>query len=291
MKRFATAFALLLFGSALASANWSVGPAFQIFSGWGVLAYAVVIVISEAAIIGKSCSMSAFKSLAISLVANFTTAFISLVIAVPTIRMITIGDDLNPNPLFTALVLLISFAMPSALVESLFWICFCKSLPKSRFTLCSIGAHVICIPLGLVVLLVPPHPYHGLEYITLQYRRVHALSMLRAEEVKAAERNSLLPASSAEDFMVKASREAQMRGHVDYWAAAYMPDFDRLDMGEQKRKPLQWNQSAQAQLNALHGDGKVWLMRYRDSKMTYGYVVDVSNYRITPSSTPRELGY
>jgi hypothetical protein len=94
-----------------------------------------------------------------------------------------------------------------------------------------------------------------------------------AEKVLRAKGDSLIPA--------------------DYWAAAYVPDFERFDRGEYRRKPIEWNQTLAGKTHRVGSSTPPgpWLVRYRDAGGAEGFFLDSADGSIRRTQDSRRLGY
>lgn len=266
MKWRLTALLMLVGIAATASANGAMGLALEMFEWrtWSV--YVAVTIVLEALIIGRAASLNWGKSLGISLLANFITAGFcaSGCFFAPVLHGSFVGSAINPNPFWNSVALLTIYGLISALIEAFIWAGFVDKDRKSRTQLASLAAHGIGIPVALAILLIPDHPYRGLERTTDLHRMRFVIGLRDAFGVEIAETNRIPAASSASDLIAAAARRSN--DHVaDAWAAGYKADFERFDTHEMKRIPLDINPAVLGRAIESRGDERywVWLLRYR----------------------------
>ncbi len=126
-------------------------------------AYCVAMVLAEAFFIGLKIGFSGWESLGISLGANFATAWICATggCFAPFLHSTFIGSRANPNPFLNAATLLLILAFPSALIEGAVWSSFLRrkgSIREWSVVGRSLGVHLVCVPLGMAILLIPERP-------------------------------------------------------------------------------------------------------------------------------------
>jgi len=256
--------------------------------------YVAATVVMEAWFIGRWIGLPPIKSELASILGNLITGLCcgsGGLIAVG-LHSTFVGSQLNPNPFMNAVVLLTGFAIPSALVEALVWKLFARGASAAsdgRIVGGTLLAHLLGIPLALLILLLPSRPYVGLERITarsrLRFTLVHAMKIYLGEGI---EKDNRVP------DLDPARLEARLRSDSDLqdgWAALYQPDFERFDMGEMRRKPLEWNR---ALVGKEFGGDKTnwqWLARSDRGPNAFGLLVDLSGGSVKVARLPSELGY
>jgi len=239
--------ALLFALAAFASANGAMGLGLEQWALTYWFAYVAVTVLFEAWMIGGWLKMRWGWALWISLLANLFTGTLCGAggLCAPALHGQLVGSGVNPDPLLNAVALLSLYAVPSALVESIFWgRGVAKRSPRIvsdwRIVGRSILVHALGVPLALAVLLIPERPYIGLEAFT-SFHRQFALSKLATVIRESGSSDQRLPRFSTPEE--QAALLAQVPDVPDMWAALYTPDFRRFDRGEAKRKPWVWDTS------------------------------------------------
>lgn len=229
-------------GAASALANGSMGLGLEQWDPANWLCYVAGMVVLEAWVIGLWLKFGWWKSLGVSLLANaFTGVGCGLGgCLAPFLHETFVGSRINPNPLLSAAALLALFAVPSAFLETFVWAIVSKRLnePLGQPSLFMrvMRAHLVGVPVGLAILLVPPRPYIAME--------------IRARAARASERRSFQqelqdfvwthghwPKAKTLDALLvevegKTGRAQERR------LMFYLPEFRRFDTGEAWRHPF-----------------------------------------------------
>jgi len=272
--------------SSVAFGNGAMGLALEMFEyrTWAV--YVVAMVVLEAWLIGIRGGYDWPRSLLISFLANGITAFMCPAIIAVGLH----GFNINPNPLLYVTKLLFFFGIGSAYMESIAW-SLAKptevlAVPDNRFAqfyqksivLRSFAAHMIGIPLALVILLSPSHPYQGLTRIVEAHRSREMRQVIMSLEEEIREKGQVPSISSIEDLVDKYA-PTSIKNEADLWAIGYIPDYTRFDTGEQRRKPWEWNPNASGKTTATDETGNrklgaIWLSRTQTDGYFRGYILD-----------------
>ena len=296
----APGFILLLVSASPAHANGAMGLALATFD-WGPwFAYLAVTVLFEAAVLGRWLQVPFGRAIWTSVFANLLTA----VIAAPftgilsDLFLFAFGSQLNPNPFCETLLLFTIFGVFSAVIEAWPWIYPARrsGQPRSRVLGRSLAAHLIGVPLGMVVLLAPARPYHGLEMQVAAQRD----NWLRPQVIVALgsyieEHHALPPGPTYGDVLEQLRpRLGRFSADPGLWAAAYSPDYHRFDLSEMKRGPMvEWNASA-AHIKVRPDEIKrVWLIRSCFDRHDAGVVIILPAWgreSLTRSGDDHELG-
>jgi hypothetical protein len=249
-----------------------------------------------------------FKSaLRCSLGANFTTAilggFFSGIISYSFLGIF--GSELNPNPFWQTVFLFTLFGLGSALVEAMFWPKAGSQdsvsvRPRNRYV-GSLMVHLVGVPIGLAILLLPARPYVGLEMQVNAQRHFWLGRMIeRLLGLYIAEHQTVPPARTYGE-MLEALGPALGRYAKDpnLWAATYAANYHRFDTGEMRREPfIEWNVAASGRKlfsdtdrAKESSDPDIWLIRWRTVQSVSGYVLDLSSGNLTRTDDAKKLGY
>lgn len=265
MQRYFAAFLVLFTLPAAAYANGAMALALSLFAWPLWLIYVAAMVLFEALWIGRALGMPLGDALKRSFAANFVTLVLGGIFSgfFGYLLYGAFGSFLNPNPLSEAILLLSLGALFSAIIEARFWESWHDKVPwRSTF-----AAHLLGIPVALVILLLPSHPYPGLE-AQANFRRsraVHSVKRALSHEVQEKERFPLV--KTFPELLEHVSHRPELKYYQsasDLWAAAYMPDFQRFDTGEQRRNPLEWNASLSGK-QCKDLTKRVWVVRWHYS--------------------------
>lgn len=224
--------------SATASANAAMGLALEMFEFRTWIVYACVMVLLEAWLIGTKLGFAWLNSILLSLLFNLITAFTCVIgCFAPFLHGTFIGSQLNPNPFFDAVFLLALFGVISGGVEGFFWGTALRLRREAKPVLLrSIGAHLIGVPVALVILLIPARPYRGLEASTGFQRSFFVrLAVRGAYRERSSKPGPFRQFGTFDELMAAVPPD---RAHTDDWAARYEPDYHRFDTGEMKRRRI-----------------------------------------------------
>jgi len=253
---------------ALAMANAAMGLGLEQWALTYWFAYVFAMVILEAWFIGRRIGLPAKESAFASIAANCVTGVFCGAggLFAPGLHSAFVGSPPNPNPFMNAVALLAGFAIPSALVEGFIWTGFAKGKSSGRIIGNSVIAHIIGIPVALAILLIPSHPYIGLEGFTRAKRRwvIRDSASRTTSEIQEKGRIPDLKGNALPDII------SNNPDWPDSWAALYEPDFQRFDSGEMRRVPLQWNTSLSGKQIGEKNYNWQWLLRSTRSTYQYG---------------------
>src|SRR5205085_1265232 len=133
---------------------------------------------------------------------------------------------------------------------------------RTQVLVASLIAHVLGIPLALVILLAPAHPYTGLDQSTNAWRSSHLRNNLRIAYRNANATSTdkgLQPFTSLPDFLRK-NTDLDLRRGSDAWAQTFEAAYGRFDLSEQGRVPL----ASEINPAALKlPNERAWLLRIR----------------------------
>lgn len=264
-------------------------------------AYVLAMILLEAWLIGRWLEMAWPESLARSLVANAFTGFMcgGAGLVAPFLHMSFVGSKLDPNPLLNSVALLLIFAVPSGIFEAIVWGLRTDS-KKAYFGRCLL-VHVLTVPVGLAILLIPPKPYLGLEAITEGARRIQCHDLIGVVGSYVADKghlpNSMTPTAfiaELKPYIAKAKADmAKTAPYVgdleqDLELTLYEPRFDRFATGEDHEHPWEFNPAvAGKKIDESQPSKSVWLTRSPNGK--FGIVVDLSTGAVTYSHDSKEL--
>jgi hypothetical protein len=280
--------------SSLALANAAMGLGLEMFDLRTWLVYVVATVAFEAWFIGIRSGYGVWKSMGISIGANFVTALCCPQILAPAFH----NDTINPNPIFYIVEVLFWYGLVSAVFEGFIW-----APGKSIFIgpwresikVRSIFAHMLGVPLALVILLLPPRPYVGLERTVGTWRRIEILRTVMKDLGNDIDADGRVPKlGTVEELIDKYARNHEYLGH-DAWVGAYLPDYGRFDTGEARRSPLELNRSVAGMKigedDKHKGPTTVWVIRGRRGDYCFGYLLDVGTGELKATYSSRLLGY
>jgi len=295
MKRALAATACLLCLASFAAANWAMTPAFFMFQTWTLTAYVLGVIISESLIMARVIDHSWGRIIVMCLIANFITAVFGCFFGLPSMRYAIIGGLVNPNPLLSAICLLLVFGLISGVIESFVWMSVRKETPRLKVFTTTVVAHLVGVPIGLAIFLIPSRPYLGLEQMVFHSRRAMADKALAeiADDMRASK--PFPTVHSAPELMAYAA--AQTRRYPDQRRqieeSAFVPNFGRFDTGESRREPLEFNplMAGRAFSNADAKKQPTWVMRAKVEDGPYGFVYEPMNGVITYRSSMPALGY
>jgi hypothetical protein len=277
--------------TATASANAVMGYALEEYDGHAWLVYVVATIIFEAWAIGNWAGISWPKAFGISLLANFVTAGCCANLCGVGLHAPFVGSTVNPNPLLNMLVMFLGFGLLSGLVESIVWRIFVRQRDKPVLFR-TVAAHLIWVPLGMAIMLVPSRPYPMLESYTLYARRMHLHKLRTPLEAVIAEVEKI-PNHQDTVRLFREFRPEKGRSSPDDWAAAYRPAYGRFSTGQSEDgEPLwEWNPAATG-LDPYSDKmpNRIWLLRMnrRPGERGVGFVWE-GNLRFTNDQS--SLGY
>ncbi len=230
---------LLLALAAIANADGAMGLALEAFDFkiWAV--YVAATVLFEAWYIGKGLQLRWHKSLLLSFVANALAAFCCVSeFYAPFLHGSITGTRLNPDPLLDTILILTVMAFFSAAFEFFIWYAAARKEggTQNEVGKLSLKAHLWGVPLALAILLIPLHPYQGLNRRASYERRLLLVTrgkVILGEDILQTHRVPTLA-----EFT-----EAVARANPEGRLLFYAGDYERFDMGEHRRSPLRvyWN--------------------------------------------------
>ena len=294
---------------AMAHANAAMELALTIFEWPMWLAYVAFTVVFEAIAMGWILKIKPLRALATSAKANLLTALLGAVISAPLWGVIgQYGSLVNPNPFGHTLMLFVIFGVLSALVEAGSWKKTAgQSAPVDavsgeplvrRPTRQSVLVHLLGAPLGMAILLIPPHPYPGLEGQT-DWARIREVGfgvdapphLLQSAMAAYSQANGHYPkANSAEEALKLLAPYLGNKDKVlpqDYWTAAYRPSFARFDTHEMRREPYLWNPEVGRYSIDNPPENPIWLLKWRGNPVWGIIMVGVELKR---TNDPVQLG-
>ena len=290
---------LLLFAAAAvcllpsaARANGAMGLALATFAWTPWLCYVAVTVIFEAVALGRWLRVPTGRALLCSLGANLLTAILGGSVSGFVCAIFGFyGGRLNPNPFGQSLLLFTVFGIVSALIEACCWM-RATAFRRGAVFLPSLIVHLVGVPLGLAILLLPARPYGGLEsqvYVTRVYYFFQQ-DLTNALQSFIDEHGALPSAATYEALLIVLQpRFHRFRHDPDLWAAAYVPHYNRFDTTEMRREPMGWNARASGHRLSDHPEKTLWLIRSRRDGQCEGLVLKHSG--VQRSNSAKELGY
>jgi hypothetical protein len=274
---------------------------------WDIwLVYVIVTIIFEAVALGKWLQVPFFRALRTSVGANLLTAVVGLFFSVPVWAIVGYyGGLLNPNPFGHVVYLFTLFGIGSGLIEAFVWMAPAKAIcpisaplpgpntiTRREVTRRCVIVHLIGVPVGLVILLIPAHPYPGLQSQVGYARsvRVEDFAVIKALEEYLGAHHRFPPATTyGEALQMLKPYLGDWAHDPNLWAAAYVADFRRFDLGESKRRPVEWNQAIGKVNENDERTKSIWIIRDR-YYYPYGIVLRPDG-TIRRSYDGKELGY
>lgn len=276
----------------LASANGAMGLGLEIFDLRYWFAYVVATVVFEAWFIGRWMGKSWMASLLISLIANSVTAFCCVNIAAVGLHAPFVGSRINPNPFFNVVAVFFVFGIVSAFVELFVWLISGRShRGDGRLILRTLAAHVLGVPLGLCILLIPPRPYYGTAMITGQMRRQMIGIGLRKRLERLQDTDRLPRARDLQELWDKLPPDPE--APPDAWCVIYIPEYGRFATGETRAQLFgEWNTTLGGLTREeLMDRAPVWLVRRKNpGGEAYGFVFEPDG-DVRATTDPAQLGY
>ena len=240
-------------------ANGAMGLGLEMFDIGFWLAYVAVTIFFEAWFIGRWAGIPWSRSLGISVLANSITGICCPQLAAVGLHTPFVGSNLNPNPFWNAVVLFTGFGVISSVIEFVVWGLFVKN---KSFMVRSLTGHLIGVPISLAILLLPSHPYRGLELMTTYQRRLAMERWAKRDLMSKIQEAEKIPDFESVEAAINSTRTDDFER--DFWASAYVPSYERFSTGEGRQLPLEWNRS----LNGVRLDGEeekwIWLIRPPD---------------------------
>ncbi|MBS1707047.1 MAG: hypothetical protein JST40_14375 [Armatimonadetes bacterium] len=231
----------------MANASMGFGLERWVTSYWAI--YVVLTVAVEAWLIGRRRNLPWVQRVVRAVGANALTMFFGAQLCSVFLHSSFAGPRLNPNPLLDSVVLLSIFAIPSALIEAPFW----GSKQKGRDLLYIVAVHLLVVPVGLAIVLIPPRPYPGLEAISEGARRFELTRLMeRVEEY--AHTHDALPDTRSMEALLDAIGEPRSK-----MVCFYEPRYERFATKE------------------------------NFSKLTFRLNPDLAGYRLLPNSDGDKL--
>jgi len=255
---------------------------------WG--AYVVVTVVFEAWMIGRWMGRSWPVAIGISIIANVVTAFMCTNLGAVFLH----ADSVNPNPFLFTLVAFTAFGVLSSYIESFAWrLAKSAELPRRPVALQSLYAHLLGVPIGLAILLIPARPYQGIEATCWIWRRQYVAHHLpeRIDQFLSDGKARLPTATTLVELWHALPPTSGESTGVE--VAAYKPKFGRFSFGRDAGRPIaEWNTA----LNGKTADeiaelGSPWFIRMKNPNGScWGFLLNSLSFgKFT--SDPAALGY
>lgn len=285
---------LLLAAALLAStaqANGAMGLGLEMWDLRYWFAYVVVIIGLEAWLIGRWHNLSWTKSVLLSLGVNALTGSLCSVLnpLAPLFHYSFVGSLENPNPFMNAVVLLMVFALPSAWLESIVWRWAKKPNDVWQFVKRVMIVHLVTVPIGLAILLIPERPYLGLEAMTDYNRRMNARRVERALQDYVMVNGSLPNSSDLRGIVRELEEYVRDYNEQELMLTFYRPEFTRFSTGEKWEHPFDINpdlvgKRVEGEYEEITEEEEqwVWYIRRPDQGTGYGWgiVVDLNTWMV-----------
>ena len=282
--------------AASAQANGAMGLGLEMWDLRYWLAYVVAMVALEAWLIGRWLKISWIKSAVISIVANAVTGGLGAASGffAPFLHISIIGSSANPSPFPNAIALLTLFAIPSGWIESIVWRWATRTKDVWPFVKHVLLVHLITVPIGLAILLIPERPYPGLEITTAYGRRaaLYNVSIALENYVRAYE---ALPGSQTVDGLARELVPHSFSNDSDMTVALHHGTFSRFSTGDSWQHPFEINPELVGMpliIDEKAEEQWVWYLRTPDMGTGYrwGLVIDLNTGDVRPESDSASLG-
>jgi len=272
----------------MALANGAMGLGLEIFDIRYWIAYVVVTIVFEAWMIGRWMGKGWTASLLLSILANSITAFMCTFTLAPVFH----SQSINPDPFASTLQLFVCFGLCSAIAESVVWLTNRGTVTfNGRVFLRTIRTHLIGVPVGLAILLIPPHPYRGPQKLA-EFWRWHYLAKYLPRRLGAFDEGRRIPqAQTLPELWGKLQRVADES--PDAWIAVYRPSYGRFSRADETGQPIaEWNRLLSGKTWSEIREGpRTWLIRGWDSEGNAMGVLSSDNNMWGYVSDPTKLGY
>ncbi|MCH7904617.1 MAG: hypothetical protein IH944_08645 [Armatimonadetes bacterium] len=275
--------ALILCLATVAQANGAMGLGLEMWDLRYWFAYVVVMVGLEAWLIGRWIELSWTKSVLLSIGANAITGVACGAggLFAPFLHMSFVGSRMDPNPFVNAVVLLTVFALPSAWLESVVWRWAKKPEDVWRFVKRVLVVHLATVPVGLAILLIPEHPYQGMEAMTDYNRRTKVRRIERALQQYVMV-NEALPESKDVRGLARELEEHSMNyDENEIVLVLHRPELTRFSTGERWNHPFEINPELVGKRfdggpeDMIEEEKWVWYVRRPDVGTGYGWGLSV----------------
>lgn len=280
------AIASILCLATVARANGAMGLGLEMWDLRYWYAYVVVIIALEAWLIGRWLKVSWIKCILISVLANAITGWLGAASGFFAVflHISIIGSATNPSPFPNAIALLTLFAIPSAWVESVVWRWAEKTEDIWPFVKHVLIIHLITVPVGLAILLIPDRPYPGLEATTTFGRRLTLMSVTRAlqQYVSVYE---VLPPSDTIDSLAEELQPFTIYKEREVTAALHYTVFNRFSIRDSFDYPFEINADLVGTPVPMNWDVDeewIWYLRTpeEDSGFGWGLVVELNSGQV-----------
>ncbi len=265
-----------------------MGYGLETFELWTWVMYIAVIVGFEAWFIGRWYGHSWIGSLAVSVVANSLSAFCCAGVGGGFMHQSVLGTQYRPKPFPDALLLFTIFSLVSGVAEWFVWEFLRFKLRKYQSVLWrSTLAHLLGVPIGLFIFLLPPRPYHMLEGRTWYERWLHLTRVLEKRFPLAIEDDKPLPPVRTLAELLSKLPGKTTEGDL---ISSTSPEFGRFSFGNEVGRPIgEFNPGLSGMKCDQFADHPTWIIRSKEKGFPRGIAFDGSNVRLTVD--PNKLGY
>lgn len=278
----------------LCTANAVMGYALEQYDATAWWVYVASTILYEAWAIGRWEGYRIHAAVGISIVANLVTAFGCANCCGVGLHWSFVGSTIDPNPFMNMLVMFTTFGLVSGWIESIVWRMFrgrrVYETTHTQLSLRSMGAHLVWVPLGMAIMLVPNQPYPFLKGFTNFHRRWALHDVLKHLDF---DKDGHLKRYGNIDAVLRQVHVPDGRlPQSDQYALAYIPSWGRFDTHEMGRGPkYEWNPKADGMdFEDANDDHPMWLVRVRVGNECFGYVTTY-DHTIRSSNSAQELGY
>jgi len=187
----------------------------------------------------------------------------------PLLHQSFAGPKWNPNPFLHSIVVLLLFAIPSAVVECFIWRIPIRKEETDKVFRRTLFVHIVTIPLALLILLIPNNPYVGLERLTAYERAQWAVRRMDDPLAAYLSENGKLPdATNPEELLSALAKYGELMEGAEW--GLYKRVYGRFAFGDDRQHPWEFNPALmRRKLNEKGADKFDWYLRYPTAE-TYG---------------------
>lgn len=246
-----------------AHANGAMGLGLELWDLNYWFAYVAAIIVAEAWLIGRKLGLGWIASLLTSIGANLLTGGLCATgFLAPLLHQSFAGPKWNPNPFLHSIVVLLLFAIPSAVVECFIWRIPVRKENIDKVLRRILFVHIITIPLALVILLIPGNPYVGIQSLTAHARLTGNVARMDDSLAQYLSDKGQLPAATTPEELLKALSEYREAKEGDEWAL-YQPVYGRFAFGDDRQHPWEFNPAMIGRkVDEESADKFEWYIRY-----------------------------
>lgn len=248
MRRFLLIVTASLLTAVPAMANGAMGLGLEQWDPNIWFIYVAAMTTAEAWLMGRLLGLGAPESIFVSFLANMLTGVGCGLMgcAAPFLHFPLVGSTADPNPLLSALSLLAVFAFPSALFEGILWDRMYRKQRKYKPSEQGVLGrllliHLVLVPVGLAILLIPDRPYRGYEAFAKGARRMELRQFKNELAAFISEQRHIPRASTMAELLKEVPDSHPLESRKRSLVFPYVPTFGRFSMGEDRSVPYRLN--------------------------------------------------